>query len=101
MSEHIDDWLEKYSDDATVNYAKFVIEHYRSPACAQLRDTSFMKQFELYARYEDRCVCVRYASSMGDICISDDLSPGVPYNKRVSVLLLSNWSPVPFEVPNE
>ena len=89
----VDTWLDTYSPDATINYAKFVIESFRAKGSVQIKHTNFMKQFKLFATYKGKVVRVISASRLGDVGISYNFDDDHGYDERVFISDLHDFSP--------
>ena len=93
---HVDEFIDCPSvRDASIDYAAWVLSHFRLPAMFRCRFDRFMAEHRLFCAYEGKRYRVTGASRLGDVWLSADFKRDTGYDKRVDVDSCSNWSPTP------
>lgn len=92
---HVDDWLDTPPSSESGRYAREVVEHFRRPA--YLKNEGWIKAHPLYATYKGQRWKVIGASRLGDVWLTEDISPDklYGYSERVDVEACSAWGPSP------
>lgn len=86
---HVDDFI----DDPYGNkYARWVLMHFRLRASLSCSFSQFMKDKNIFCKYEDRVYKVIGASRMGDIWLCKDFEAVNGYDLRVDIDNCSDWS---------
>lgn len=99
--DHVDTFIDygsidnkKPEGEPHLNYARWMLNHFRLPAMLSFAFAPFMEEHKLFATYNDKRYRVVGASRLGDIWLTNDFSSD-SYQVRVSILEVSKWSPQP------
>lgn len=98
---HVDDWLDQcaydIARDKELQYAHFVLSHFRKAAWEKNAHQKFMHDHLLFVDYEGKTWRVTGASRFGDIWLAKDLNRDAGYDLRVDFDLnkLTNWRSTP------
>jgi len=87
---HVDDFIDDFRQDA---YARWMLMHFRLPACQQSAFMPFIKDRKLFCTYNGKRYRCTGASRMGDVWLTTDFSREVGYDLRVVVSECKDWGP--------
>jgi hypothetical protein len=90
---HVDDFID--SHEAGPAYARWILLHFRMPACMQIDFQSFIKDRLLFCNWKDKRYRVTGASRLGDIFLCSNFQKDSGYDVRVDPNECTNWGPSP------
>lgn len=91
---HVDDFIDLpdlHSNDFNLDYAKWVLFHFRLPANYKIRFNPFMAENKLFGMYKGVKYRITGASRLGDVWLTSDFDQQVGYEQRVDVADITNW----------
>ena len=88
---HVDDFIDEYTTEPNLLYAKWFLFLHRLPAMQQVHFADFIGKYKLFATWRGNRYRVTGASRLGDVWLTNDFTQSVGYEKRVCVDELDNW----------
>lgn len=92
---HVDDWVEDYTEDSGLKYAKWFLFLKRLPATLQVNFDEFIRGYKLFATWKGKRYRVTGASRLGDVWLAKDFERDHGYDHRVDIDELTAWGPTP------
>lgn len=98
--QHVDEWvkdmgLDDKPEDGEVMYARWLMMHWRMPACMANNFARFISPHRLFCTYQGmRYRCIG-GSRFGDVWLTTNHNADHGYEKRVEVSECNQWSAKP------